>query len=596
MSKLGTPVERTRASAHSRLFGSRSAMLPRVLSAVALCSALVSAPSEARPKDDDEGGGTEPNIGCLGNVTGSLTVSPASIRLGESATLRYQASVPSNCSAVRLTLSGETLAARSGTRTVSPSANATYRLTASRGNASVSLGSASVQVGLPQRVVISRNDQAALLVQALGIPNTEVVLQDHVDLDLSHRAAIFVASGVQLLGGRTPQIPGARVRTSTRPAPLFAVGGDDVRISGIRIEGPDMGVSESEDKAVAIGIESQVDIEVDNNEISGFSGSGVSVEDSAGRIHATHDFDAIHVHDNFIHHNQSLGRHGYGVVVGDGGYVLIERNVFDWNRHAIAGDGSDGSGFRAYRNLVLEHGGLHRWIPFPGTWIHTHQFDMHGQDSCGVGDIFSDTVFNCGTAGHDMDIRFNAFLYTDDEAFKLRGTPQIKPYGAHVVSNVFAHDSVDDALDQTESGLYESDNLADINGMDELRSCDFDGDGRQDSFLATGQTWWYASSTTGPWTFLNQSQKRAAQVELGFFDGDARCDVRTDGVVYPGGMPTGGLPPICTPPTFACASGCCTSPPPREPTCYQSCLESCRSDFDMLPRQCVQMCRADCAP
>lgn len=43
----------------------------------------------------------------------------------------------------------------------------------------------------------------------------------------------------------------------------------------------------------------------------------------------------------------------------DGAYVLIERNVFDWNRHSIAGDGKMGTGYLAYRNLILTNGGVH---------------------------------------------------------------------------------------------------------------------------------------------------------------------------------------------------------------------------------------------
>ena len=116
----------------------------------------------------------------------------------------------------------------------------------------------------------------------------------------------------------------------------------------------------------------------------------------------------VRIHDNFIHHNQHQRKHGYGVSVGNGAHALIEKNVFDWNRHAIAGDGSDRSGYLAYRNLVLENGGLTFWLL--GTWTHTHMFDMHGQDDCWLGDR------NCGRAGEYMDIRYNTFLYNAGHA------------------------------------------------------------------------------------------------------------------------------------------------------------------------------------
>jgi hypothetical protein len=96
--------------------------------------------------------------------------------------------------------------------------------------------------------------------------------------------------------------------------------------------------------------------------------------------------------------------------------------LFNWNRHAITGeDGSDGSGFDAYDNLVLWDGGYHRWWPWPVGWEYIHQFDMHGQDNCGP--RVSDNVYNCGRAGDIMHLGYNTFLYTKHTAIKLRGTP-----------------------------------------------------------------------------------------------------------------------------------------------------------------------------
>ena len=57
--------------------------------------------------------------------------------------------------------------------------------------------------------------------------------------------------------------------------------------------------------------------------------------------------------------------------------------------------------------------------------------------------------------------------------------------------------------------------------------CDFDGDGRDDLFLATGVSWWYLSSAKMHWTFLNAHPERLQEVKLGDFNGDHRCDVFT---------------------------------------------------------------------
>ena len=107
----------------------------------------------------------------------------------------------------------------------------------------------------------------------------------------------------------------------------------------------------------------------------------------------------------------------------------------------------------------------------------------------------------------------------------------------YIGANVFAHDSWEDAVVATEKiGAYaEPGNVLGYNGSLELGTCDFDGDGLNDSFLATGQTWWYSSGGDTPWVYLNTSKKRRAEVTLGFFDGDNRCDVLVDGVIYPGG-------------------------------------------------------------
>jgi hypothetical protein len=303
-----------------------------------------------------------------------------------------------------------------------------------------------------------------------------------------------------------------------------------------------------------------VNVDIQNNEIFGWGHAAVEIRDPYDdRINYVTNPATVRVRDNYIHHNQRYAGNGYGVAVYAGAYALIERNVFDWNRHAISGgDGSDGSGYLAYRNLVLQNGGKHRELPWPIGWVYTHQFDMHGQEHCGVESIFSDAIYNCGTAGEYMDIRYNSFFYTKDEAFKLRGTPTER---ADVTENVFVHPflfttmspgggAVLGALTQTESGLHAPNNLVGVNGMNELGSCDFDGDGVIDSFLATGQTWWYSGGRTHmPWVYLNTSKKRRAEVTLGFFNADNICDVWVDGVIYPGGrtqtLPGGGnhVPP-----------------------------------------------------
>jgi hypothetical protein len=480
----------------------------------------------AIPPDDPD----VPDTPCLRDLRVlSFAANRSTVPLRHAATVSWNVKVPNGCGQLGLDVNGEAVR-RQGTLSVAPIANTTYALRARwRGRLVGTIASVTVRVALPPRVTISGNHLAPLLRQAVNTPDTTVRVRNNVRLDLSLYPTLPIARGVTLIGGRTASVAGPVLYTRNRPKRLFVIRGNDVRISGLRIQGADMDIASGDDRSSAIyvwpGADAEIaHVEVDHNEIYGWSNAAVGIYDAENRIRFDRNPWAVRIHDNFIHHNQHANSAGYGVVVGDGAYALIDRNVFDYNRHAIAGDGSDGSGYRLHRNLVLQHGGRHKWGPF---WRHTHQFDMHGQDWCGAPSY-------CGTAGHFMDIRLNSVLYTEGAAINIRGTPQL---GAWVASNVFAHEYPWDAVKQTpfHSGLHTSDNRYDVDGSDEYGVCDFDGDGTNDRFMATGETWWYASRRTRPWTYLNTSQLLLSQVTLGHFDSDSRCDVVSGGLISSGG-------------------------------------------------------------
>lgn len=48
---------------------------------------------------------------------------------------------------------------------------------------------------------------------------------------------------------------------------------------------------------------------------------------------------------------------------------------------------------------------------------------------------------------------------------------------------------------------------------------------------------WFSSGGDRPWMYLNTSTKCRAEVTLGQFDGDGRCDGLADGIIYLGGKP-----------------------------------------------------------
>jgi hypothetical protein len=274
---------------------------------------------------------------------------------------------------------------------------------------------------------ITSNSQQDLFVQAIATPDAVVHIAGNVDLDLTGRESLPVAPGVQILGDHTQRAQGPRLFTTSFPSILLRVGNDgdgthsdDVRISGIRLQG-----AESDDPFSAVDtsdsdgirVNSSLNVEIDHSEIDHWRGAAVSIQDGQSRI-GLQNARTVWVHDDYIHHNQHptgaicCGHGaGYGVETSHGAYALVERNVFDYNRHAITGDGSAGDGYLAYRNLIWGGGGDNSYV-----W-HTHEIDMHGNDSS--------CSYECGQAGEYMDVEYNTVWYTNGTGVKLRGTPSI---------------------------------------------------------------------------------------------------------------------------------------------------------------------------
>jgi hypothetical protein len=333
---------------------------------------------------------------------------------------------------------------------------------------------------------------------------------------------------------------------------------DHVHISGFRLIGPSMG--QQEDSDVGIKIQGCVDVSVSNMEIAGWGGQGVRVDDGkdeeplppppradprthrvppipppvcheppfngpTGRIGSP---DQVRIFNNYIHHNQHprtlFNGHtaGYGVAVYDGAWAQIYENLFAHNRHAIAGSGAMG-GYEALRNLVLRYGGIH----YDGAaTIHTHIFDMHGT---------GDNGFD-GVAGSRTKFAYNAFQYADGAAISIRGLPRC---GADISNNIFPHHGLENdwgadavKLQNRDAELkvvrLGPDNQLDFNSYGQYGVCDFDGDGIDDLFLATGKSWWYSSGGEFPWRYLAQRPERLSQVRFGYFDANNRCDVLTE--------------------------------------------------------------------
>ena len=106
-----------------------------------------------------------------------------------------------------------------------------------------------------------------------------------------------------------------------------------------------------------------------------------------------------------------------------------------------------------------------------------------------------------GTAGapaEEFDFTANAFQYKNDHAIDIRGYPSL---AATISNNVFAHGDLSDAIRQRLESrpvggvlVTAEANTTGVNTSGQYGVCDFDGDGLDDLFLATGASWWYASS------------------------------------------------------------------------------------------------------
>ena len=204
-----------------------------------------------------------------------------------------------------------------------------------------------------------------------------VFIPGQIEIDLTARIYIEqlvldLGEGVTLAGDRGAKgSKGALLSSDALKTPIMIrPTGPNVRITGLRIQGPNpKRYLEHHKRAFGPGgdgheyyykfptsdgiISEHSHVEVDNCEISAFGHAGISLARGEG----------YHIHHNFIHHCQYNGL-GYGIS-HDTASSLIENNLFDWNRHSIAGTGRPGCNYIARHNVEL------------GESL-SHCFDMHG--------------------------------------------------------------------------------------------------------------------------------------------------------------------------------------------------------------------------
>jgi hypothetical protein len=198
------------------------------------------------------------------------------------------------------------------------------------------------------------------------------------------------------------------------------------------------------------------------------------------------------------------------------------------NRHSIAGGkGSAHTAYRSWYNLVLSSVPLqHGFIDWP---FRTHDFDMHGLGDNGFG----------GIGGDYIDIYRNTFLGTNHHNFELRGDPcnyaeyhnniSLESKGDAVnwqtCPNVCWGGAASPTLFRISSSPNQFSYANPTSGIAALGVGDFDGDGADDLFLATGTAWYYSPGGKAEWRFLSPKTETIANLLFGDFDGDGRTDV-----------------------------------------------------------------------
>jgi hypothetical protein len=240
--------------------------------------------------------------------------------------------------------------------------------------------------------------------------NCNIVCNSVIDI----KKKITIASGRgKTFGGTVSN--GAIIRSATKNSTLIILNNAsaNIRITGLRIIGPIPQYGSSignDDGSDGIDIQGS-NCEVDNCEISNWGHAGIYVREHSGTM--------TNIRYNYIHHNLGNGL-GYGVSL-DGAKALIKANIFDRNRHAIAGSGIRGTAYEACYNMILKD-------------FYMFSFDMHYHDLS-------------QQAGDWIKIHHNSFYNTDgyEGAVHLEGKPKV---GCWVFNNWFQYKSQPMAITQ----------------------------------------------------------------------------------------------------------------------------------------------------
>jgi hypothetical protein len=302
---------------------------------------------------------------------------------------------------------------------------------------------------------------------------------------------------------------------------------DHTRVTGLRLRGPSRSLDEQQHLVFGLTISSAgqalTDVLVDHVDISDWTGGAINVvgpDDSQSQscpapLPAYPRPTPVRILRNFVHHN-ARAEMGYGIVIGNGAFALVDGNVAYMNRHSISADPWGTTGYVAADNFILSSAPVYSKDWGLGSTI-GGDIDVHGSGSGG------DSEWVGGISDDYVDVGWNTFLGTNRVNFDQRGVPCRFPTTVH--DNIYLETS-DYALSSPYSTLYSvGDTFTAPNPTADLAVADFDGDGLDDVFVGTGAAWYFSSGGKSEWRLLNRMPEHASQVRLGDFDGDGRADV-----------------------------------------------------------------------
>jgi PKD repeat protein len=242
-------------------------------------------------------------------------------------------------------------------------------------------------------------------------PTAAIALNESADEN------ILIPSGVTLASNRgVGSSAGGRIYTTKAGSgwnkPLFRTNGNNVRVTGIRIEGECLaenaeGAGEATYR-VGLWIDGHTGCVVDNCDFKGFAYANIFTDQcpTDGRPW---------IHHNYIHESQNQ-HEGYGVNVY-GGDTLIEANIFHKNRHDVTGDGLADEMYEFRYNYITAY--------LLGVTGMSH-IDVHG--------LAPDEI----VSGARYDIHHNTCAGGREACVHQRGKPSV---GTYIHHNIFYGDS-----------------------------------------------------------------------------------------------------------------------------------------------------------